>query len=89
MECDRSFHMRLYDIAAIQLLLRINEMFNIMRVSYQRGLLRDPNETLLEHLSIIEAIKNRDAELAERLARTHVLRSRAVLLRVLEEKEER
>ena len=87
MECDKAFHLRLYEIAAVPLLLRINETFNIMRVSYQRGLLRDPDETLVEHLSIIEAIKNRDPELAERLARAHTSRSRAVLLRRLKEGE--
>jgi len=78
---DKAFHARLYEIAAVPLLTRINEMFNISRVSYQRGLVRDPDETLAEHLGIVEAIKNRDADLAEQRARAHGTRTRATLLR--------
>ncbi len=85
MACDKAFHLRLYEIAGATLLIRINELFNISRVSYQRGLLRDPNETLVEHLAILDALRNRDEELAERLARAHAMRSRAVLLRQLGE----
>lgn len=80
MVCDKAFHARLYEIAAIPLLTKINEMFNIFRVSYQRGLLRDPEETLPEHLALVEAIRNHDEELAEKLARLHSSRSRATLL---------
>lgn len=81
---DKAFHARLYSIAAVPLLTQINEMFNISRVSYQRGLLRDPNETLGEHLAIIEAIRCRDDRLAESLARAHAAKSRSVLLRQME-----
>jgi len=88
MRNDQLFHARLYDIGDVPLLCRMNEMFNISRVSYQRGLLRDPSETLAEHLALTDAVKNRDAELAERLARAHAMRSRARLLSELDEAEE-
>lgn len=87
MAADKAFHARLYEIAGIPMLSRINEMFNISRVSYQRGLIRDPQETLVEHLAIVDAFKNHDGELAERLARAHTIRSRAALLKLAEREE--
>lgn len=84
---DKAFHAKLYEIAAVPLLTKINEMFNITRVSYQRGLVRDPDETLAEHLGIVEAIVNGDADLAEQLARAHGARTRATLLRKAAEEE--
>jgi DNA-binding GntR family transcriptional regulator len=42
-------------------------------------LVRSPNETIHEHLAIIKAIGNRDADSAERLMRRHLSNSAAVL----------
>ena len=81
MASDKAFHERLYEIAAVPLILRINEMFSILRVSYQRGLFRDCNESLSEHLALIEAIRKRNADLAERLARYHTAQARAAMLK--------
>ena len=41
----------------------------------------------MEHLAIVDAFKNHDEELAERLARAHTIRSRAALLRLAEKEE--
>ena len=44
------------------------------------GLVRPPNETLGEHLAVIDAICNRDPEAAETLVRRHFKRSAAALM---------
>jgi DNA-binding GntR family transcriptional regulator len=45
------------------------------------GLVRSPNETLGEHLAVIEAISDRDPEAAETLMRNHFKKSAASLMR--------
>ena len=56
---DQCFHARMIEIASNRLLIQINEMFNIYKFSYQKGLVRPPSETLFEHLAILEAIEKR------------------------------
>ncbi len=80
---DRRFHNLLTGIGAKEFLKSILETYNIISISYQtvlsEGLVRSPNETIHEHLAIIEAISNRDADSAERLMRRHLSNSAAVL----------
>jgi DNA-binding GntR family transcriptional regulator len=80
---DRRFHNLLTGIGAKEFLKSILETYNIISFSYQtvlsEGLVRSPNETIHEHLAIIEAISNRDADSAERLMRRHLSNSAAVL----------
>jgi DNA-binding GntR family transcriptional regulator len=58
---------------------------NIISFSYQvlhtEGLVRAPNETIQEHLAVIEAIKGRDPEAAEDLMRQHFKKSLTYLKR--------
>jgi len=80
---DRRFHNLLTSIGAKEFLKSILETYNIISFSYQtvlsEGLVRSPNETIHEHLAIIKAISNRDADTAERLMRRHLSNSAAVL----------
>jgi len=80
---DRRFHNLLTGIGAKEFLKSILETYNIISFSYQtvlsEGLVRSPNETIHEHLAIIEAISNRDVDSAERLMRRHLSNSAAVL----------
>jgi DNA-binding GntR family transcriptional regulator len=80
---DRRFHNMLTGIGAKEFLKSILETYNIISFSYQtvlsEGLVRSPNETIHEHLAIIEAISNRDVDSAERLMRRHLSNSAAVL----------
>lgn len=80
---DRRFHNLLTSIGAKEFLKSILETYNIISFSYQtvlsEGLVRSPNETIHEHLAIIKAISNRDADSAERLMRLHLSNSAAVL----------
>lgn len=84
---DQRFHAQMIEIAGNSLLIEINEMFNIYRFSYQRGLMRHPRETLPEHLEIIKAIKRREPYDAQRLAMNHMAKSRENITRAFAEKE--
>ncbi|MBE0585949.1 MAG: FCD domain-containing protein, partial [Desulfofustis sp.] len=52
------------------------QTLNIITLAYQNvtsgGLIREPNETIRDHLLIIEAICSHDAEQAEHLMRAHL-----------------
>jgi DNA-binding GntR family transcriptional regulator len=82
---DRRFHTFVIQIGAKEFLRSILETYNIISFSYQvvssEGLVRSPNETLGEHLAVIEAISGRDPEAAETLMRNHFKKSAASLMR--------
>jgi len=82
---DRRFHGFVIDVDAKEFLKSILLTTNIISFSYQvlhtEGLVRPPNETIYEHLAVIEAIKERDSEAAEELMRQHFKKSLAYLRR--------
>ena len=82
---DRRFHNFVIDVGAKEFLKSILLTTNIISFSYQvlhtEGLVRPPNETIQEHLAVIEAIKERDSEAAEDLMRQHFKKSLAYLKR--------
>ena len=81
---DRRFHNFVIDVGAKEFLKSILLTTNIISFSYQvlhsEGLVRPPNETIQEHLAMIEAIKERDSEAAEDLMRQHFKKSLAYLM---------
>ena len=82
---DRRFHGFVIDVGAKEFLKSILLATNIISFSYQvlhtEGLVRPPNETIQEHLAVIEAIKERDSEAAEELMRQHFKKSITYLKR--------
>ncbi|CAB1059163.1 Transcriptional regulator, GntR family [Olavius sp. associated proteobacterium Delta 1] len=84
---DRRFHNFVTEVGAKEFLKSILLTTNIISFSYQvlpsEGLVRPPNETIQEHLAMIEAIKGRDSEAAEELMRQHFKKSLAYLKREL------
>ena len=82
---DRRFHGFVINVDAKEFLKSILLTTNIISFSYQvlhtEGLVRPPNETIYEHLAVIEAIKERDSEAAEELMRQHFKKSLAYLRR--------
>jgi DNA-binding GntR family transcriptional regulator len=84
---DRQFHNFVIDVGAKEFLKSILLTTNIISFSYQvlqtEGLVRPPNDTIQEHLAVIEAIKDRDSEAAENLMRQHFKKSLAYLKREL------
>lgn len=85
-EADQKFHSRLIEIANIQLLEDINEMFNIYRFSYQKGLMRDPSETLMEHQEILKKIEEHDSRKAQLLVMDHIEKSSRNISNIYQEK---
>jgi DNA-binding GntR family transcriptional regulator len=89
---DRRFHNYVTQIAAREFLESILSTCNIISFSYQHvaseGLVRTPDETLGEHLAIIDAICNRDPEAAETMMRRHFQRSIAHLSQEIEKESD-
>jgi DNA-binding GntR family transcriptional regulator len=86
---DRRFHNFLLDIGAKEFLKSILEAYNIIIYSYQvissEGLVQSPNDSIQDHLAVIEAVSRRDAESAEKLMRNHLKKSIAVLRQTVAE----
>lgn len=80
---DRRFHFFVMDIGAKEFLKSILLTTNIISFSYQvvssEGLIRSPNETMVEHKDVIAAICDRDSEAAEQFMRQHFKKSADVL----------
>ncbi len=76
---DRQFHNYVTEIGSKEFLKSILQTYNIISFSYQvissEGLVRPPDETLYEHLAMIDAICSHAAEKAEALMRQHFIKT--------------
>lgn len=85
---DRLFHTFLLEVSAKEFLKSILETYNIISYSYQfisaDGLVQNPDDTIHDHLAIIDAISRRDADGAETLMRAHFRKSISILRRNIE-----
>jgi DNA-binding GntR family transcriptional regulator len=70
-EADQAFHNSIFQICGNQILQKFEVVKNITSQTYRGGLIRHPEETLPEHLAIIDAISKGDAKRAEQLMRDH------------------
>ena len=89
---DRRFHNYITEIGAKEFLKSILENYNIISYSYQlvtsEGLVRTPNETIREHLAMIDAISSRNEDMAEDIMRQHLKRGIAVLRQEIEKEKQ-
>lgn len=76
---DEKFHDLIIDLSQNPVLKKMYLLSNLQQRVYQLGLLRPPEETLVEHQQIITAIYNRDVEAADRAMRNHISLSRKKL----------
>ncbi len=76
LQADYEFHMVIMRMSGNVLLHRIISSFNIIVISNLSGLLKPAEQSLEEHRGILQAIRQRDAPLADRLMHEHVLDSR-------------
>lgn len=78
-KADRQFHNYIAGIGSKEFLSSILQTFNIISLAYQyptsEGLVRDPNDTIKDHIQIVEAICNHDPERAEELMRNHLMQT--------------
>jgi len=86
---DRRFHNFLLGVGAKEFLKSILETYNIIIYSYQvissEGLVQSPNESIQDHLGVIDAVSRRDEGAAENLMRNHLRKSIAILRQTLAE----
>ena len=88
---DRRFHNFITEIGAKEFLKSILQTYNIIYASYlflsSEGLVRTPNETIHEHIEVINAISQRDPDTAEKLMRQHLKKSIASLKQDIEKED--
>lgn len=70
-KADRDFHNTICELSKNVVLQKMDAMANYLQMTFTFGLLRTPQETLPEHLGIIEAIREGNPEKAELLMRKH------------------
>jgi DNA-binding GntR family transcriptional regulator len=75
-QCDRDFHESILRYAHNPIITDFVSNFELIIKCYQKGLLRQPSETMEEHKTIIAAIRKNDAVLARDLITSHHLKSR-------------
>lgn len=87
-QADRKFHNLIAEISSREFLSSILQTFNIVSLAYlyptKEGLIRSPNETIKEHVAIVEAICKRDPKAAEELMRSHLQTTAAHLTEEIE-----
>lgn len=87
---DKQFHVFIAEIGSKEFLTTILQTLNIITLAYQNitseGLIREPNETIKDHMKIVDAICNHDPELAEELMRNH-LRTTIAQLKTITSKQ--
>lgn len=76
---DKHFHSTIVTYSANQIMQDMNMSYAYIIRSYQKGLIRPPEETLEEHHAIVNAIKGRDGFLAQEEIIQHHLKSKEVL----------
>ena len=73
---DKHFHSFIAEIGSGEFLSAFLLTLNIITLAYQNisseGLIREPNETIKDHLMIVDAICHNDPETAEQLMREHL-----------------
>jgi len=72
---DRKFHDMIIELSGNVVITRLDMLSNIQLRAYMAGLLRPPEETLAEHMAIVDAIEGHDGVLAEQRMREHIDKS--------------
>jgi len=81
---DAKFHDFIQSNCGNEFLGRLFNQGNLLICINQIGLIRPPEETLPEHLGIIEAICNKEVDKAEELGRQHLLTSKELIMKRIE-----
>ena len=76
---DIQFHSKIIEYSENRMINDMNQSFAYIKRSYQKGLIRPPEETLEEHKRIVDAIRRRDGFEAQEMIIQHHLISRSSL----------
>ncbi|MFI2858573.1 GntR family transcriptional regulator [Paenibacillus sp. JSM ZJ436] len=71
-QADVRFHKFITDATQDAMLIQTIENNKIIMTSQVQGLYRDPEETIVEHMDILDALTKKDGEAAEMLMRKHI-----------------
>jgi DNA-binding GntR family transcriptional regulator len=82
---DSNFHDSIIQACGNSFLSRLFQQGNILAIINMVGLVRPPEETLNEHLDIISAMKRRDAVLVETLVKSHLDKSKQLIINKMNE----
>jgi len=69
---DQAFHAKLLELSGNQIVQQMPLVSNIVKFTYQMGLIRFPRSTYEEHQRIIDAIEAGDPQAAEETMRVHL-----------------
>jgi DNA-binding GntR family transcriptional regulator len=75
LKADQEFHSKIVNLTKNNYLIRMNKIAHVFNDTYKEGLIRNPEETLSEHLMILSAIETKDCSLAEEYMRNHLRKS--------------
>jgi DNA-binding GntR family transcriptional regulator len=78
-KADRFFHEQILKLSGNSVIIDFTHNFAFIIKSYQKGLIRQPNDTLEEHQEICRALRNREGEKAQRLIIEHHMKSREII----------
>lgn len=84
LEADQLFHNMIIKNSGNYVIDRLELLGNNTVRTYRGGLLRTPQDTLVEHLQIIDALEKRDSVLAENLIREHSRKSMEIIKAISE-----
>jgi len=73
---DYDFHIAIMKMSKNNLLFKIISSYNIIILSNLEGLLKDPHQSLEEHIKMYNAIKEGNADLAEKIMFAHIIDSK-------------
>jgi len=75
-QIDKEFHKKIIFLADNPLISQVRNSLGFLSRSYQKGLMKPMENSLSEHHRIIDALKNRDAKMAQKAMEDHLLGSR-------------
>jgi len=73
---DYDFHIAIMKMSKNNLLFKMISSYNIIILSNLEGLLKDPRQSLEEHIKMYNAIKEGNADLAEKIMFAHIIDSK-------------
>ena len=74
-QADIEFHTYIAKLGVNPFLKQLLNSYQVMNLAFAQGLLRTPEETIDEHMRILDALEQRDKDAAEQEMRQHIRNS--------------
>jgi DNA-binding GntR family transcriptional regulator len=76
---DHKFHETIIQLSGNHLLEHINKIGNILLRTFPKGIIMPMEESVTDHLKVVEALKKKDGEQASKLLKDHSYKARNIL----------